>query len=262
MRDEWSGGFVSFLGSAFYSFITALYSQRGRRGLTLSRLMKIAMIPARMGSQRLAKKNLRVLRGLPLITHAIRKCKAAGCFDEIWVNSEHPDFGRIAREEGVGFHLRPEELGNSKATSEQYVAEFLENHTCDQVFQVHSIAPLLTVEDIVSFVERMGRADCECLLSSEPIQIECAIKGAPINFTFKEKTNSQELEPVQRISWAITAWNRKSYLSAYSERECATYCGRVKFHDLSPNASHVIKTESDLRTAEALFDLVFSEVTY
>ena len=69
--------------------------------------MKIAMIPARMGSQRLKQKNLRELAGVPLIVRAIRKCKAAGVFDEIWVNSEHPDFGPIALAEGASFHRGP-----------------------------------------------------------------------------------------------------------------------------------------------------------
>ena len=45
--------------------------------------MKIAMIPARMGSQRLKRKNMRELHGVPLITLAIRKCLAAGVFDEV-----------------------------------------------------------------------------------------------------------------------------------------------------------------------------------
>ena len=62
----------------------------------------IAMIPARMGSQRLKKKNLRELHGVPLITRAIRKCKEAQVFDEIWVNSENIQFGEIAALEEVG----------------------------------------------------------------------------------------------------------------------------------------------------------------
>ena len=103
------------------------------------------MIPARMGSQRLKQKNLRELAGVPLITRAIRKCKAAGVFDEIWVNSEHLAFGEIALAEGVQFHRRPEALGNNQATIEQFVREFLEAHPCEFVVQVHSIAPLLTV---------------------------------------------------------------------------------------------------------------------
>lgn len=221
--------------------------------------MKIAMIPARMGSQRLKKKNLRELRGVSLIVRAIRKCQAAGCFDEIWVNSEHGDFAAIAEAEGVGFHQRPEALGNAVATSEQYVAEFLEAHPCETLFQVHSIAPLLTVADIESFVGRMDAEDFDCLLSVEEIQIECALKGEPLNFVLSEKTNSQELDPVQRISWSITGWKREPYLAAARGGRCATYCGRVGMHALSPFATHVIKTEQDLQVAEALYPLVFAE---
>ena len=43
-------------------------------------MTNIAMIPARMGSQRLQKKNLAPLKGVPLIVHAIRKCREAGVF--------------------------------------------------------------------------------------------------------------------------------------------------------------------------------------
>lgn len=216
------------------------------------------MIPARMGSQRLRQKNLRELAGVPLITRAIRKCQAAGVFDEIWVNSEHPAFGEIARAEGVRFHQRPEALGNNQATSEQFVAEFLEKHACDFVFQVHSIAPLLTVADLRGFVEAMTAGAWDALLSYEPIQIECACEGVPVNFSFKEKTNSQELKPVQRIAWSITGWRRSTYLAAAASGACATYAGRVGFHPISHLAAHVIKTEEDLRFAEAVLPLVES----
>jgi len=214
------------------------------------------MIPARLGSQRLAKKNLRELDGVPLIIRAIRKCKEAGVFDEIWVNSEHPDFGPIAEAEGAKFHKRPEHLGNDQATSEQFMAEFLEQHPCDHIYQVHSIAPLLTVEDVRSFVEAMNSGECDCLLSVENIQIECAYQGRPVNFTFEQKTNSQDLDPVQRICWSISAWRREVYLAAYRAGQCATYAGRVGYHPVNPLAAHVIKTGQDLAIAEALLPVI------
>lgn len=217
--------------------------------------MNIAMIPARMGSQRLARKNLRELGGISLIVRAIRKCQEAGCFDEIWVNSEHHDFGSIADAEGVYFHQRPEALGNNQATSENYIAEFLEGHSCDRLFQVHSIAPLLTISDIRSFVTHMNSSKDECLLSTEEIQIECAYMGKPVNFTLDEKTNSQDLDPVQRVSWSITGWKRDAYLSAIAAGNCATYSGQVGFFPISRLAAHVIKTESDLEFAEALLPI-------
>jgi CMP-N-acetylneuraminic acid synthetase len=115
----------------------------------------IAVIPARMGSQRLKQKNLALLRGVPLITHAIRKCRSVPAFDEVWVNSEHDAFGAIAEAEGVRFHRRPAALADHQATSEQFIREFLASHPCDYIVQVHSIAPLLGPDEIAAFVDGM-----------------------------------------------------------------------------------------------------------
>lgn len=212
-----------------------------------------------MGSQRLRQKNLQPLRGEPLIVHAIRKCRAAEVFDEIWVNSEHPAFGEIAKAEGVGFHQRPEHLGNNQATSEQFVAEFLEKHDCTYLFQVHSIAPLLTVNDVRSFVTAMTGGDFDVMLSVVDEPLEAVYDDKPVNFTFAEKTNSQDLRPVRRISWAITGWRRATYLAAAHAGKCATYSGRVGYASVDRLAGHVIKTAADLAIAEALYPIVHEQ---
>ena len=84
----------------------------------------IVMIPARMGSQRLKKKNLRTLAGIPLVVRALRKCVMCDLFDEVWLNSENTYFADIASAEGVQFHKRPDILGGNDATSEQYISSF------------------------------------------------------------------------------------------------------------------------------------------
>ncbi len=215
----------------------------------------IAMIPARMGSQRLKRKNLQLLHGEPLIVHAIRKCGKAGCFDEIWVNSESDEIGAIAEKEGVEYHKRPAELANSVATSEQFVYEFLTKHPCDYVVQVHSIAPLLTAHDVEQFVSHLHREEPDVMLSAVEEQIECALAGVPINFTFDRKQNSQDLKPVQRITWSITAWKSDLYRREYEAGRLATYSGNLHIFPVSPLAGHVIKTQRDLEIAEALWSL-------
>jgi spore coat polysaccharide biosynthesis protein SpsF (cytidylyltransferase family) len=217
------------------------------------------MIPARMGSQRLANKNLLPLRGEPLIVHAIRKCRDSGLFDQVWVNSEHAAFEELAAREGVRFHRRPEALGGHEATSEAFVFEFLESHECRFLFQVHSVAPLLTVADLRHFVAVMARDECDVLLSvvDEPLEAFC--HGEPVNFTLERKTNSQELEPVRRITWSATAWRRARFLAAARAGGCATYAGRVQLASVSRLAGHIIKTAEDFAIAEALFDLVQSD---
>lgn len=219
-------------------------------------MTKIAMIPARMGSQRLKQKNLRELGGIPLITRAVRKCISAGVFDEVWVNSEHPAFGEIAGQEGVKFHKRAPELADNKATSEQFVYDFMMAHECTYLFQVHSIAPLLTAEETAGFVKSMIDNKLDVQLSVVLEQIECALAGKPVNFTFEAKTNSQELEPVQRITWSITGWRSETYVKAYEEGKCATYAGKVGFYPVNRLAGHIIKREEDLALAESLLPLV------
>jgi len=215
----------------------------------------LAMIPARMGSQRLKHKNLQELAGMSLIVRAIRKCREAEVFDEIWVNSEHCSFKDIAHSEGVKFHPRPEELASDSATSEDFVYEFLKCHPCEILFQVHSIAPLLTAQQVAEFVKAMKEDNCDVQLSYVNEQIECALKGKPINFTFDKKTNSQELLPIQRITWSITGWRADSFISAYEAGGCATYAGKTKMYPIDRLAGHMIKTKEDLEVAEALFQI-------
>lgn len=222
-------------------------------------MTNIAMIPARMGSQRLKQKNLLPLRGVPLLAHAVRKCLQAGVFDEVWVNSESDVFGDIALQEGAKFHKRPAELANNVATSEQFVAEFLEKHPCERLFQVHSIAPLMTVAEVVRFTEEMIAGDYDVMLSvvDEPLEAFC--RGEPVNFSLSEKTNSQDLPPVRRITWSITGWRSATYLAAAQAGQCATYAGKIGLCSVNRLAGHVIKTAEDLALAEALYPLVHGE---
>ena len=214
----------------------------------------IAMIPARMGSQRLKKKNLRELKGVPLITRAIRKCIEARCFDAIYVNSEDEAFRPIAEAEGVKFYQRPKALGDNHTTSEEFITDFLRHHDCDRVLQVHSIAPLLSSDEVRRFTEDFIRSGKDVYLSCIEDKIEVAYEGKPVNFTFDEKTNSQELTPTQRVTWSITGWRRRSFLNSKDKKQIATYAGDIGFFAVSAFSGHVIKTEADLMIAEALLD--------
>ena len=209
----------------------------------------IAMIPARLGSQRLARKNLRTFEGRTLIEHAVLRCVSANCFDEIWVNSEAPEVGAIADRAGAAFHQRPARLGDSVSTSEDFVAEFLSAHDCERVVQVHTIAPLLSPQSIRGFVEKAQT--CQTLFAVVEERLECLYRGQPLNFSFEAKTNSQELEPILRICWAITSWHKETFLAAHGS-SCATYAGTWDTYAIGRIEGHVIKTAEDLAMARAL----------
>jgi len=217
----------------------------------------VAMIPARLGSQRLKKKNLELFGEITLIEHAILRCKNSGVFDSIYVNSESLVFKDYAEKHGVYFYHRPEELGNNKATSEEFVEDFLRNIECKSLFQIHSITPLLGVDEIKSFVNFCEMNDqLDTVLSCINDQIEVAFGNNPVNFSLTEKTNSQDLLPTQRVTWSATKWARNTYLNTKDNGGIGTYSGNVGFYPVGPFTGLAIKTAEDLKIANALRRLV------
>lgn len=212
----------------------------------------IAMIPARLGSQRLTQKNLLEIGGVPLYTRALRKVKDLPCFSEVWANSEADQIGALAAAEGVPFHKRPDHLGSSSATSEDFVYEFLKAHPCDYLVQIHSIAPLLTRNEIGAFTEELTTGGHDTLLSGVNEQIQCMMNDEPLNFSRTLMDATQELAPIQRISWSITGWRRESYLATFEQKGCATFHGKMGFFNLSRPSGLVIKYQEDYDMAKAM----------
>ena len=218
-------------------------------------MTRICIVPARLGSKRLPKKNLRELGGISLVARALRRAHSTELFDEVWLSSESSVFEEVANEEGVQFHLRDEWLGSDTATSEDFISDFLQTHPADALFQLHSIAPLLSVEEIISFVEAFELAEVDSLFSVLNTRLECVYDSSPVNFSFSSKTNSQELQPVQEIVWSITGWKSQAFMATAAEGGCATYSGRLGFFPVSRFGAHVIKTQEDLDVAAALMPL-------
>ena len=216
----------------------------------------IAMIPARLGSQRLKKKNLEKFGELTLIEHAIDRCLRANSFDEIYVNSESEVFQKFAEQCGVNFYHRPPILGGNDATSEEFVEDFLNNVQCVSLYQIHSITPLLDAQQIRDFVIfSESNKHYNTVLSCVNDQIEVAYQGHPVNFTFKSKTNSQDLSPTQRITWAATKWDRETYLLAKQTDGVGTYSGNIGLFPVGAYSGLAIKTIEDLKIANALREL-------
>ena len=134
--------------------------------------MIICMIPARLGSQRLKQKNLLRIHNYTLVEFAVKRALKSGCFDQVWVNSESSKIGEVALMSGAQFHLRPESLGSNSATSEDFIAEFLSKHHCKHIVQLHTIAPLLTPEEISLFVNHFLDSECDSMFSTELIKLE------------------------------------------------------------------------------------------
>jgi pseudaminic acid cytidylyltransferase len=80
--------------------------------------MTVAIIPARGGSKRIPRKNIRPFAGVPMIAHSIRTAQDSGLFDAILVSTDDPEIAQIAQDYGAEVpFLRPADLSDDHATS-------------------------------------------------------------------------------------------------------------------------------------------------
>jgi N-acylneuraminate cytidylyltransferase len=75
--------------------------------------VKIAIIPARGGSKRIPRKNVRLFCGRPIIAYSISAARETGLFDQIVVSTDDEEIASIAREAGATVpYMRPREMAD------------------------------------------------------------------------------------------------------------------------------------------------------
>ncbi|OAI57044.1 hypothetical protein AYO49_03045 [Verrucomicrobiaceae bacterium SCGC AG-212-N21] len=86
----------------------------------------LCIIPARGGSMRIPRKNIRPFRGRPVITYAIETARRSGCFSEIMVSTDDEEIASIARDAGAEVpFLRSKETSHGKIGTVPVIREVL-----------------------------------------------------------------------------------------------------------------------------------------
>lgn len=214
----------------------------------------IVMIPARLGSKRIPLKNIRYMDEKPLIQYPIDLTLKNSYIHEIWVNTEDEKLGMIAERMGAKFHKRPMELATDTATNREFTYEFMKKHICDYVIMLNPTSPLLRKQTFDQFVQYVMENDFDVVLSVIAEKEESFYEGKPLNFSLKEKVNSQMLSPVEKIVWAMTAW-KSSYFIEMQEKGLNPvfgYMGQVGRFQIPKDEACDLDTEEDWKIAEGI----------
>jgi CMP-N-acetylneuraminic acid synthetase/mannose-6-phosphate isomerase-like protein (cupin superfamily) len=216
-------------------------------------MKKIAMIPARLGSKRVPKKNLRLILGKPLVAYILEAAKASGVFDEIYLNSEAEIFKEIADEYGVKFYHRDEKLSTDKTINDEFALDFIENVPCDICVQLLPTSPLVKPQEIKAFVDGMIEGHYETYISVVRHQIAAIFREAPINFSRTERhRSSQEMDPVYSYATVFMGWDTKRFKMNMEEIGSAYHGGggKVGYFEVSGLSTIDIDEEDDFVLAE------------
>jgi len=212
----------------------------------------IAMIPARLGSKRIPRKNIRYMGDKPLIHYPIEMAKSVNRFDSIWLNTESEELGRLSSAMGIGFHKRADELAGDTATNREFTYEFLQQHICDYVVMINSTSPLLRKETVERFLDYVTDNDFDTVLSVISEKEEVFYNGKPLNFSLQEKINSQLLEPVETICWSLTAWKRETFMKLQEQGSNPVFGGVIGRFVIPKDEACDLDTLEDWKIAEGI----------
>ncbi|MGX5078352.1 pseudaminic acid cytidylyltransferase [Enterobacter mori] len=223
--------------------------------------MNVAIIPARGGSKRIPRKNIKEFCGKPMIAWSIEAAQKSGVFDRIIVSTDDEEIAEVARQYGAEVpFMRPEELSNDFAGTIpviRHATDWLISHDCavDFVCCIYATAPFIRAEDIVlglgTLQEQQG--DYAFTVSRFPYPIQRALKVSdeqrismfsPDMFHVRSQDLEESWHDAGQFYWGTSsAWlNEKPIFSADSY---SIELPRERVQD--------IDTPEDWRVAEWLF---------
>lgn len=210
----------------------------------------VAMIPARLGSERIPRKNLAPMGNTTLLGNAIRIAQRVKLYDEVWVNTADDRLAEEAERCGAEVHRRSPALSDG-SDSMSFKLEFTTMHQAEFVVNHNPTAPLLTPGTCTAFCEKLLSDGYDVLHTIRRHQAYMLDQDfLPINFDDNEHPRTQDLPPVYEVCWAVFGWQREAFLRA----ECGVWQGRVGFFELSDlEATQVRHGPLELEVAQYLF---------
>lgn len=150
----------------------------------------IAIIPARGGSKRIPRKNIKDFHGKPLISYSIEVALKSGLFDEVIVSTDDDEIAEIARKFGASVpFIRPKELSDDftgTGAVVNHTLEFLkeQGEKIDFVCTIYATAPFLSEKYLIEGFTKLKNSNAKNAFS-------CTSMLFPIQRTFKITQNER-----------------------------------------------------------------------
>jgi pseudaminic acid cytidylyltransferase len=169
--------------------------------------MRLAVIPARGGSKRIPRKNIKWFCGKPMIAWSIEAARQSGCFDEVIVSTEDQEISEVAKYYGASTpFMRPASLADDFTGTTSVVRHAVDWFRQQEIIPsevccIYATAPFLQANDLLRGLELLMANECSYTFSvtgySFPIQRAIRISEQNrVEMFYPEhfNTRSQDLE--------------------------------------------------------------------
>lgn len=187
-------------------------------------MKNLAIIPARGGSKRIPRKNIKDFLGSPIIKYSIDAAIGSGCFDEVMVSTDDKEIAQIAKSFGAKIpFLRAAESSTDKSILLEVIIEVLKDYkkigkTFDNVCLILSTAPFVTPKTLKNACDVFLNSSADTLIPvvayGYPIERALTIKDGRLKMIKSENVdkNSQEFTSCYHDAGQFYFLNVKNFL--------------------------------------------------
>ncbi len=223
-------------------------------------MKNLCIIPARGGSKRIPRKNIKPFLGKPIIAYSIEAALKSGLFAEVMVSTDDEEIADVAKQYGAKVpFMRSAETANDFASTADVLKEVISKYQelgqeFDNFCCFYATAPLVQSKDVVSAYERLQSSDFTCVYPvvqfSYPIWrcLDIADDGTMTrHWPEYENSRSQDLPKEFHDSGTFYWYKTKEWLSGKNK------IGGIIVDEL---AVQDIDNETDWKLAEMKYELL------
>jgi pseudaminic acid cytidylyltransferase len=225
--------------------------------------MNVAIIPARGGSKRIPRKNVREFCGKPLIVYSIQAAKNSGLFDHVIVSTDDDQIRDIANQYGAETpFVRPPELANDHATTVpviNHAVSWVQQHLgkVDHACCIYATAPFIQAKSLRESYEmliskKVGGYVFSATTMPFPIQRSFKVKSDGFVEMFEPhnyNTRSQDLEEAYQDAGQFYWGSAETYNS-----EKIFFSTDSMAYELPRHMVQDIDTQEDWCRAELMYE--------
>lgn len=229
-------------------------------------MANLAIIPARGGSKRIPRKNIKFFLGKPIIAYSIEAALKSNLFDEVMVSTDDEEIAKIARDYGAKVpFLRSQDNANDFAVLADVVEEVVVKYSKNnEIFKniccILPTAPFVSANKITEAFNKLKTGNFDTVFPvlefSFPIQRSLKIEDSKVKMVWNENLNtrSQDLDPRYHDSGQFYWVKTQSFLTEkklFTNNSGAIIISQLEAQD--------IDTETDWKLAEIKYKLMLND---
>jgi N-acylneuraminate cytidylyltransferase len=226
-------------------------------------MKNIAIIPARGGSKRISKKNIKNFLGQPVISYAINAAINSKAFDKVMVSTDNEEIADIAIRYNAEIPFyRSKQNSSDFASTDDALKEVIDYYNnqgenYDNACCIYPVNPFITEDKIIEGLKTLNSNNFDCVFSavkySYPIQRAFRINKDkkmrminPDNYLIRSQDLDETFHDAGQFYWFKT----KSFM-----KENKMWTDNTSIIELSENEVQDIDNISDWKVAEVKFQI-------